>query len=288
MSSFKKFINEGVLDSTKGELEPDVWPDGKLNPEVREIILSTFYDWLEENDIDKSLVKSVTLLGSIAGFQYGKNSDFDINVVMDLPLEQLKVLRKEMPNGRSPEGFDYPVNYFVTDTWQKSWEEEDNGVYNVIDDEWIKEPQQPEEKPFDSYKAVEETGRFFVAGIASVIAEYQSDVDAYNAYEDFLDDAELNDNEKAEEIKENMRFKVKEIIDDIDSLKIAKRVIKSLRDEAFDDGPLDLNPKLADKQANDSLNNLLYKYVERLGYFDKISEIKKTKDEWIKKQKELE
>ena len=288
MSRFLKFVTEGVLDSKKEELHPDVWKDNKLNPTVKDFILNTFYDFLDSKGIDKSLIRSVNLLGSIAGYQYGDNSDFDVNVVMDMPLDELKILRKNMSNGRSPKGFDYPVNYFMVDRWQKSWEDEDNGIYDVEKDEWKKEAEMPEEKPFDSYKAVEETARFFITGINSVIAEYKVDVDAYNAYVSFLNDAELNDPKQAEEIKESMKFKLKEIIDDINSLKIAKRIIKNLRDEAFDDKGLDLDPNIdPEGRGNDSLNNLLYKYVERQGYFDKIKEITDTKDEWLEKQEEL-
>lgn len=286
MSSFQKFMKEGVLDPKSKELNKDVWPNNKLDSDIKDFILTNFYKWLKENNIDKSKVKSINLLGSIAGYQYGDNSDFDVNVVLDLPEEELKKLRKNMPNGMKPEGVDYPVNYFVVDKWQTTWEDEDNGIYNIEKDKWMKEPEEPEQKPFDSYKAVEDTGRFFVAGIASVIAEYKADVDAFLSFEKYIDGA--NGSDEVDELKANMKFKVQEIIDDIDSLKIAKHVIKNLRDEAFDAEALDLKPNLKSDRANDSLNNLLYKYIEKLGYFLKIQQIIKTKDEWIKKKEELE
>lgn len=286
MSSFKQFIVEGVLDPKKNELNPQVWPDGKLDTDVKDFIVSNFYSWLKENNIDKSKVKSINLLGSIAGYQYGDNSDFDVNVVLDLPEEELKVLRKDMPNGKKPKGFKYPVNYFIVDKWQQSWEEEDNGIYDVTKDKWMKEPEEPKQKPFDSYKAVEDTGRFFIAGITSVIAEFKADVDAFDSFEKYLEDTDDSDEE--EEIKNSMKVKVQEIIDDINSLKIAKQVIKSLRDDAFNDDPLDLDDKrLKSKKSNDSLNNLLYKYIEKLGYFDKINTIVDMKDEWLEKQENL-
>ncbi len=278
-------MKEGVLDPKGKELNQDVWPNDKLDSDIKDFIISTFYKWLKENNIDKSKVKSINLLGSIAGYQYGDNSDFDVNVVLDLPEEELKKLRKNMPNGRKPEGIKYPVNYFVVDKWQKTWEDEDNGIYNVEQDKWMKEPEEPKQKPFDSYKAVEDTGRFFVAGIASVIAEYKADVDAFLSFEKYLHSDESSMD--SEEIKFNMKFKAQEIIDDIDSLKIAKHVIKNLRDEAFDDKALDLKPNLKSDRANDSLNNLLYKYVEKLGYFEKIKKIVDTKDEWLEKLEEL-
>jgi hypothetical protein len=286
MSSFKQFITEGVLDPVKKELHPDVWPGGKLDSDVKNFIVSRFYDWLKENNIDKSKVKSINLLGSIAGFQYGDNSDFDVNVVLDLPEEDLKVLRKELPNGKKPEGFKYPVNYFVIGEWQKTWEDETNGIYNIEKDKWMKEPEQVKETPFDNYKAVEETARFFIAGITSVIAEYKADVDAYESFKKYM---ESNDDEnETDTIKDNLKYKVQQIIDDINSLKIAKRVIKTLRDDAFNDKPLNLDSKNEPKKANDSLNNLLYKYLEKLGYFEKIEKIVDTKDDWIEAKEEAE
>lgn len=286
MSSFLKFMKEGVLDPKSKELNQDVWPNNKLDSDIKDFIISNFYDWLKKNNIDKSKVKSINLLGSIAGYQYGDNSDFDVNVVLDLPEEELKKLRKNLPNGEKPEGIEYPVNYFVVDKWQKTWEDEKNGIYDIEKDKWMKEPEEEEQEPFDSYKAVEDTGRFFVAGITSVIAEYKADVDAFLSFEKYLDADRETD---TDEIKMNMKFKVQEIIDDIDSLKIAKHVIKNLRDDAFgaDYESLDLKRPTANSKGNDSLNNLLYKYCERLGLFTKIEQIAKTKDEWMKKKEEL-
>lgn len=285
MSSFKNFIKEGVLDSIKKDLEPIVWKDGKLDSDIKSFIVNIFYQWLKENNIDKSKIKSINLLGSIAGFQYGENSDFDVNVVMDIPEEELKPLRKGLPNGEKPDGIDYPVNFFVVDKWQESWEDETNGIYDVLKDKWMKEPEQPKTDPFDSYKAVEDTGRFFVAGITNVLAEYKADVDAYNSFKEYAENPDSD--EKEEEIKRNLKFKVQEIIDDIDSLKIAKHIIKNLRDEAFDADSLELKRKTDSVKGNDSLNNLLYKYVEKLGYFEKINTIVKEKDKWLEELEEL-
>lgn len=282
MSSFKKFVKEGVLDPIKKDLEPTVWKDGKLDSDIKSFIVSTFYQWLKENDVDKSKVESINLLGSIAGYQYGENSDFDVNVVMDMTEEELKPLRKELPNGEKPDGIDYPVNFFVVDKWLTSWEEETNGIYDVLKDKWMKEPEQPKESPFDSYKAVEDTGRFFIAGISNVLAEYKADVDAYESFKEY---AENPDGEQEEEdVKQNLKYKLQEVIDDIDSLKIAKHIIKNLRDEAFDAESLQLKRKTDSNKGNDSLNNLLYKYVERLGYFDKINIVIKEKDKWMKEK----
>lgn len=284
MNSFKKFVEEGVFDSIKSKLNPEIWFNNKLNSQLRKFILTILYRWLKEKNIDKSKVVNVRLTGSLAGFEYGKKSDLDVSVILDLTDGELKELWDDLPNGEFFDGIKYPINFNIRNKWKESWENDTNGVYDLIGDKWFKEPTSPKKNPFDRYKAVEDTARFFIAGISSVIAEYKADVDAYNSFKDYT--KSTNSNTEDDELQQRLKFKIQEIIDDIDSLKIAKHVLHNLRDEAFNVDSLQLDRDTDDETGNESLNNLLYKHIESLGYFETIKKIVDKKDVWLDRLKE--
>jgi len=109
-----------------------------------------------------------------------------------------------------------------------------------------------------NYRAVSEIGRLFITAAESAIGEFNTDVSNFEAYESFLENASDAERGDVEKLRSN---KLYEVIADIDSIFILKHI------------------------SNTSINNLIYKYLEKLGYFEKFEKILDQRERWEKKFK---
>lgn len=269
-------LNESVLDSVKPTLSKDLWIDWEIKKSVKIYIMKKIEVWLSQYTKEK--IKHAFIIGSMAGFQYNDEADIDVNFVVEIPEEKTKKIRKFLPNGHNLPGTNHPINYYLENKIMKEWKE--GPIFDLLNNKWINKPKKEEAKPaITNFKAVIEIARFFISGINASISEYEADVHAYETYADYLNSVKKED---IDEVKQMINLKLQEILADIDGILIAKHMIKALRAEAFKKDPEDItiSTEIHFKSANTSINNLIYKYIERLGYFEKIIEILKTKDKW--------
>ena len=64
------------------ELNPNIWTDNKLNPEIREKLLEIAAAFVDYLDLDVD-IEDITLTGSLANYNYTKYSDFDLHILTD-------------------------------------------------------------------------------------------------------------------------------------------------------------------------------------------------------------
>lgn len=277
MMSLKEYLNESALDPIREKLNPVLWDKNeKLKSSVKAYIMKKAETWLK--GYVNQPIKYAYLLGSMAGFQYNDTSDIDINIVVNIPDEKLKKMTKFLPNGHLLSGTNHPVNYFISNKIKPEWKKA-GPVYDILKDKWITKPgKEKAESVVSNYKAIIEIARFFIAGLNSVISEYERDVIDYKTYESYLEDSK-----NKEEIQKLMQFKLQEILADVDSIDIADYLVHSLRKAAFlENKAFETRIEIIDKTANESVNNLVYKYLEKLGYFDKVRKIKNEAKKWEK------
>jgi len=221
----------------------------------------------------------------MGGYQYTGTSDIDINFVLDATDEERSKIAKKMIaelNEKPLPGTKHPVNYFVSKEFRPSWKK-DGPLYNMIKDTWLSRAKKGEQKSIISnFRAVTEISRFFVAGLDLMLSEYYSDVAAYENYKEYLSNAQTSEDKK--DLQNLINIKLQEIVADIDGVFIAKHMVWALRNEAFEKGEgLEINTKIDIKDGmNNSINNLIYKYVEKLGYFDKVKKVLNESDKWNK------
>jgi hypothetical protein len=273
-----KNLKESILDPIKDKLNPDLWNNEKLRKSAKTFILKKIETWLDAMGV-KHEIKHVFIIGSMAGYQYNDQADIDVNIVVSIPNEKAEKIRKILPNGHMLPGTKHPVNYYIENSIKKEWKK--GPIYDVLKDTWINKPSKEKMKPvIGNFRAVIEIARFFIAGIDAAISEYESDIHAYETYNSYLDDAK----DDKEEVEQEMERKKNEIIADLDSILIAKHMIKALRKEAFEKEAkeLEISTVIEMKSADTSINNLIYKYIERLGYFEKINKILNEREKWNK------
>lgn len=142
-------------------LNPLLWTDGAMRPEVRVRLLRIalkFYQFLE---IPGLKVEDIVVTGSNAAFNYTRLSDIDIHLVVDYrtavcpdTAENLFTAKKNLWNSEhelSIRGFG--VELYVEDANRPA---ESNGVYSILRAEWRSQPSSKEPR-FDDAALVRKT-----------------------------------------------------------------------------------------------------------------------------------
>jgi len=284
MSKLEDYLTESILDPLQEKLSPELWDENKtLKKSVKIHIVKKLETWLRSQTSKK--IKKMFILGSMCGYQYTRDSDIDVNFVMDVTDEERKEIAESMMaelNEKNLSGTKHPVNYFISQKFRPNWKT-DGPLYDLLKDKWVSEPKENEQKSvIGNFRAVTEIARFFIAGLDLMISEFYADVAAYENYTENLHTAKTKEDKK--DLENLINFKLQEIVADIDGVYVAKHMVWALRKEAFEKGEgLDINTKIDIKDSNNfSINNLIYKYVEKLGYFKKIKEVMDESDKWNK------
>lgn len=270
-----KTIKESVLDPVNKELCSDVFVDEKMKPAVRDQIKSTFLDWWKGLGYKESQIVRMVMIGSSAGYQYSKTSDIDVNVQVDLEDGKLKEIWDILPNGNNLPNTEHPINYYLV-TNDQAVKAADSS-YDVTKNTWIKKPEKSDYKAPYSYGL--EIAKFFMYGIDNKVAELERDLEEIKIYREYLGDKDADIDK--DQLQTAISMKEMEIRADLDALGMAHHLARSFRQEAFEDG---YEPQflitIETKSPNESLNNVIYKILERFGYFDKISKYDKLWDEY--------
>lgn len=127
------------------ELNPKLWEDHKLDPEVRNQLLLIAEDFVEYLGISNLNVKDVTISGSNAAYSYTPHSDLDLHVLVDfneLPnnevYQELFTAKKTLYNDAHEISVrDVPVELYVQDTNNPV---HSLGEYSIVHDNWIRIP----------------------------------------------------------------------------------------------------------------------------------------------------
>lgn len=159
------------------ELNPKIWEDKKLREDVRETIIDIVSEFMDNLIIPVEIL-DVRVVGSNASYNYTEHSDLDVHIISNLelvgsPTEIVQALyNSERSNfnrthnikikGIEVELYVEDVNSAVTS----------NGIYSVIDDVWIKEPQIIEER---SVKIDKNELQDLVDSVQSVLDDGDSD-----------------------------------------------------------------------------------------------------------------
>lgn len=278
-----KTVSESVLDPVHDTLAKDVWTDDEehVKEKHRSYILDKLYEWLDIMDVESEPSK-IAIVGSITTYQYTDTSDIDVNVVIDIDDEKRKELLKFLPNETLLPDTKHPVNFYISKDAESNIEKKDS-AYDLLNDKWIKRP-----KPSDvivPYSYVLEIAKFFMDGIDERIAEYERDKIELELYKEYMDRKDIAINKST--LQDHIEGKEVEIRADLDAIYTGLKMVKSFRNKAFEE---DYEPKFMIKIETDdpdfSINNLVYKVIERFGYLDKLKKYKDIREDLLEKDKE--
>lgn len=285
LKKYSEHINESILDPIKNELSPDIW-DKSMNvkPEVKKQIIDIFNTWSKNIKLNIE-PKSFYIVGSIATYQYHEKSDIDININIDLSQERLQRLKKIIPNGTLLKGTKHPINFFLSIKTKD--EEVQQAIYNLTEEKWIKKPVKINE---DSDKFLV---KYYMAALNQAVSwarkisidldEMRRNIMELRMYEHFLKSTEYKqDIDMMKNLIESKKFDIKT---NYDIIKMNIHVIKNFRKEAYPSGGSDPFKSQVFPQdishPDYSINNIVYKILEKFNYIDKMIEyLKKYKEKY--------
>jgi predicted nucleotidyltransferase len=148
MSNFEKILHSFYIKET---LNPKVWENPEdpkkatMIPKVRKALERIAVEFIDDLG-DDVFVEDVYLMGSLANFNWSEYSDFDLHVIVDFEkyenqedlYKELFDLKKKLFNDKhNIKIFGYDVEVYAQGI---SDESHSDGVYSVMNNEWIHKP----------------------------------------------------------------------------------------------------------------------------------------------------
>lgn len=198
IKSYFKFINEGKY--THKELSDKFWTDLEFDEGVRTKILEIVDDFYETIDTDLEIY-DIRLTGSIANYNYHKDSDLDIHILLDFDeyendvdifktMAKLKAFIWNLKHDINIRGAD--VELYVQD---KNEDHIASGLYSMKDGKWLRKPKYTDPDVDDE----------------SVNLKYDKWVFEIDKLEEAVDSKDISDEEyrdyfnRAEKLKDKLR-----------------------------------------------------------------------------------
>ena len=121
------------------QLNPKLWEDNSLIPEIRHKLLIIAKHFAEYLNVKRLNLKDITISGSNASYGYSDNSDLDLHLVCVVGEDQVELYdaKKNVYNSRySIKIKDIDVELYVQDYKQKH---HSAGIYSVLNNQWLKQ-----------------------------------------------------------------------------------------------------------------------------------------------------
>jgi len=137
--------NLTALTKFHKKLNPRLWHDNELDPQVRYKLLKIAQEFIKYINIDDLDLEDITISGSNVSFNYTPQSDIDLHLVVDSSspcwphLQELYMAKKSLFNDNHDITIEkQPVEVYVQDSQQPHFS---NGIFSVLYNRWIKKPQ---------------------------------------------------------------------------------------------------------------------------------------------------
>lgn len=218
------------------ELNPKIWPNGKINSRVRLRLMDIADDFFATLKIDWLKPLDILLTGSMANYNWSKYSDFDLHLLLDFSdvdenvdfVHEYFTAKKKLWNEEHENLmiYGFPVEVYVQDISEPLVS---NGIYSLYKNKWVVEPSKDTIKSLGNEKET----------IKAKAIETMKKIDAlYNAT---FDISYGYDGEKI-----------------ITQIKKLINIIKGIRKESLSNG------------GEMSAGNIFFKILRRTGYIEKL------------------
>lgn len=282
---FDQVLSESVFDPIQTTRSPELWDENeKMKPEAKEQIMKVIEGWKEQMNIPFSITK-ITMIGSMTGFQYNKNSDIDINIWTDLSDGKgIWVLRKNLPSGNFIEGTHHEIALWVGEAGESAAVDMKRfeNVYNLLTDEWEKKTEKNDIKV--PYPYVMELSKFFMNSFDLTLSQADRNISEMKVFLDY--------NPERQDItgKEKVKLITDKLVDlraDMDSLKMGKHILRSFMVEGYEDMPFKVSINYQHEDPRYSMNSMVYKMCDTFGYIEKVSSKSKEIAAFVKEVEQL-
>jgi hypothetical protein len=149
MKQYKSIVTEMKLKlQYHSELNPKLWNEFDLKPEVRRKLLQFAEVWREFAKIPKSAVKDILMLGGNTNYNYTELSDIDVHLVIDKnemapnnPLldDYLQDKKQMWTMAHKITILGYPIEPYAQD--ESVTAHINQGVFSLLKNEWVAKPE---------------------------------------------------------------------------------------------------------------------------------------------------
>lgn len=129
------------------ELNPKIWPNGKINSRVRLRLMDIADDFFATLKIDWLKPLDILLTGSMANYNWSKYSDFDLHLLLNFSdvdenvdfVHEYFTAKKKLWNEEHENLmiYGFPVEVYVQDVSEPLVS---NGIYSLYKNKWVVEP----------------------------------------------------------------------------------------------------------------------------------------------------
>lgn len=244
MENLSKIISSFQLQE---ELNPKLWDDETLKPNVREKLLEIAYEFIEYLGVDL-IVGDITMTGSLANYNWSEYSDVDLHILADFKqfsdaektlYEELFKLKKTLFNVKhNIKIFNFDVELYVQN---ESEIHTSSGVYSILNDEWLIKPMKNFEE-FDP-NSVKKKAEYWMGYIDTILNNLEGE--SFEVVRKHID---------------NLKDKIKKYrasgLDDKGEYSDENLVFKSLRRNGYIEKVFDYYTNFVDKELSLKENKL--------------------------------
>lgn len=238
--NYSKFINEKY---TKKELNPTFWSkDLKFDYKVRQKLINIANDFYESLNIDIPII-DIKLTGSMANFNYTKDSDLDVHIILNFDdydndkdtldsLLKMKAFVWNIKHDITIRGSD--VELYVEN---ENEEHISTGLFSLKNNEWIKKPKYTDPDVDES----------------DINSKFEKWVYEIEELEKLVDDENISNEDnieyhkRSEKLKDKLRkFRKKGLHEGSGEFSVENLTFKKLRNEGYIKKLYDINTKFYD------------------------------------------
>lgn len=280
-------LQESMLDPVNKTRCREIFDENDImKPEVVNYIKKSFELWYEQLNPDMKIfnVDHYAAIGSSTGFQYTDTSDVDIQVIISMKdghdFSETRKLISILPNGNDLPGTKHPVNYFFIDINNPTDFEKVENFYNIETKIWEKKQEAGVNNVPLLY--VREIARLFTDSLDLMLGRFNRDLEYLNEALKYNPEVQdISENEKAEAVDKC----ITQLKSDVDSMRLADKLIHGFRLEAYDDKNffhISIN-YMDDNDPRKSMNEAIYKTLDKFQYREKLWEKIKIGQELLDK-----
>lgn len=163
----------------KDNLNPKLWEDFELNPEVREQLLQIAQDFYEATELEAD-VKDIILTGSLANYNWSERySDYDLHIIIDFKEinEDIELVKKFTDAVKNiwNKNHDITIKGYEVEVYIQNITEHhvSSGIFSLLNDRWIIKPEKEEFEP--DKEMIEEKGKSLMMLIDDLEEEVEED-----------------------------------------------------------------------------------------------------------------
>ncbi len=277
-SEIKDWIKESVIDFEKKDLNPILWSGKQLKKAASDIMWKSIDSVLKEAGIDKERLTAVIIEGSNLTVYYNKYTDIDMHLYIEDVTDEEKEKMDDAIGIFNKKGDVVPGSKNVLEMYLMDAEQV-NRVrgprYDLIKEKWLTAATKMN-LPVETYKAAVEIALTFARDLDLAIGELKRDIIEYIALGEEVEDMLNVDVKRLEKTK---TFKSDEIKADIEALVLKQENLKDMRRRAYSE---EYDPKeetlyylkVSDFDRAYTLNNIIFKILQRFGYIDPLKMIR--------------